>query len=78
MLEWKKAKNFLNEEFFKRIGEYDPYGPKEDSYSAYQRLRFIDRNISAIEPEDVDLYSIPLGKIFRWLLQALQVRIEDV
>jgi hypothetical protein len=44
-LEWKKAKQLLNEDFFKRIGEYDPYGPKEDEFAAYQRLRFIDRNV---------------------------------
>ena len=28
-LEWKKAKNLINEDFFKKIGEYNAYGPKE-------------------------------------------------
>jgi hypothetical protein len=32
---WKKAKTFLNLEFFKVLSEYDPYGPKEGDYLAY-------------------------------------------
>ena len=31
-LEWKKAKKLIDEEFFKRLGEYNPYGPKQDEY----------------------------------------------
>ena len=34
-LEWKKAKMLLNEEFFHRLGTYNPYGPKEDEYKPY-------------------------------------------
>lgn len=32
MIEWKKAKNLITEDFFKRIGEYNPFGPKHDDY----------------------------------------------
>jgi len=28
-IEWKKAKNSINEDFFKMIGQYNPWGPKE-------------------------------------------------
>lgn len=35
-------------------------------------------NIDQINEEDVDEYSMTLGKIFRWLLMALELRIEDV
>ena len=31
-LEWKKAKKLIDEEFFKRLGEYNPYGPKEGEF----------------------------------------------
>lgn len=34
-LEWKKAKKLIDEEFFRRIGEYNPYGPKEEEYYSY-------------------------------------------
>lgn len=50
-IEWKKAKNFINDEFFRRIGEYDPFGPKEEEYTAYQRFSFLEKNIDSLEPE---------------------------
>jgi hypothetical protein len=34
-LEWKKAKELLNEDFFKRLGEYNPFGSKEGEYKSY-------------------------------------------
>lgn len=77
-LEWKKAKKLLDEEFFRRLGTYNPYGPKEDEYKPYQRLKFLKRNIAQYEPEHVDDYSIALGKLFRWLQAALELREEDV
>ena len=69
-LEWKKAKNYINEDFFKKIGEYNPFGPKEDEFKQYQKYRFLERNISMYEPEHIDEYSIPLGKLYRWMLFA--------
>ena len=77
-LEWKKAKKLIDEDFFKRIGEYNPFGPKTEEYKAYQKLKFLKRNIAAYEPEHVDEYSIALGKLFRWVLQAIELREEDV
>jgi hypothetical protein len=41
----------LNDEFFERLGHYNPFGPKEDSYTEYQKLRFLEKNIEGIEPE---------------------------
>jgi len=38
----------------------------------------LKRNIAAYEPEHVDEYSIALGKLFRWVLQAIELREEDV
>ena len=32
---WKKAKEYLNEDFFKKIGSYQALGTKEDEYTAY-------------------------------------------
>ncbi len=45
-LEWKKAKQLIDQEFFKKLGEYNPYGPKEEEFKQYQKLKFIKRNIS--------------------------------
>jgi hypothetical protein len=41
-------------------------------------LKFIQSNVEAINEEDVDEYSMSLGKLYRWLLMALELRIEDV
>ena len=52
-LDWKKAKTFLNDEFFFRLSQYNPFGPKEDEFKMYQKLAFIERNTSGVEPEQV-------------------------
>jgi hypothetical protein len=77
-LDWKKAKELLTPEFFKRIGAYNPFGPKEGDFKAYQRLRFIKHNVSQYEPEQVEEYSMALGKLYRWMLMAIDLREEDV
>lgn len=81
-LEWKKAKQVLlgpNEdgaEFFKRLSEFNPFGAKENDFIPYQRLKFIKTNVKRFEaaPETVDEYSVPLGKLLRWLLLSVDVR----
>jgi len=45
-LEWKKAKMLIDSDFFKRIGEYHPFGQKTAEYKQYQKLSFIKRNIA--------------------------------
>ena len=61
-----------------KMNEYWPLGPKEAEHKEYQKLKFIQANIDQINEEEVDEYSMVLGKIFRWLLMALELRIEDV
>lgn len=83
-LEWKKcrallAKHPLDEkDLFTYIGSYWPFAPKDDEYKEYQKLAFISDNISVIEEQAVDDYSIALGQLFRWLRQAVDLRIENV
>jgi hypothetical protein len=54
-LEWKKAKHIIlgpsgdGADFFKRIGDYNPFGQKEETFKAYNRLKFIKKNISKYE-----------------------------
>jgi hypothetical protein len=45
-LEWKKAKKLIDETFFTKLGNYNPFGPKEDEYHQYQKLKFLKRNIA--------------------------------
>lgn len=33
----------------KNLSEYEPFGPKEDAYLAYQKVNFIEQNLAGIE-----------------------------
>ena len=57
---------------------YDPFGPKEGEYKKYQKLEFIRSNISDYTEEMVDEYSVTVGRIYKWLLLAIDTRIDDV
>ena len=83
-LEWKKCRKLLaksakeHEDLFSALGSYWPFAPKDDEYKEYQKLAFISDNISVINEEQVDDYSIALGQLFRWLRMAVDLRIENV
>ena len=82
-LEWKRAKHLLTDEtsdFFKRLGEFNPFGAKETAFKAYQKLKFLKRHIKKHEqsPEAVDEYSIALGRLFKWILLSIEIRVADV
>lgn len=85
-LEWKKTAPFFRinlenpdaDNLYKRLTQYNPFGPKEDEYKEYQKIHFIRQNVEDIDPEVVDEYSVTVGKLYRWLLLAIELRIEDV
>jgi LPS O-antigen subunit length determinant protein (WzzB/FepE family) len=60
------------------MGGYQIFGPKVNDYKLYQRINFIDKITEGIEAEQVDEYSVPLGKLYRWLQMAVEMRKEDV
>lgn len=41
-------------------------------------MRFIEKNISGIESEQIDEYSIALGKLYKWMEFAIELRKDDV
>ena len=49
-----------------------------DDYIAYQKLAFLRKNLEAIEEEKVEEFSMVLAKIYRWVVTAIELRIEDV
>lgn len=83
-LEWKRAKLIIqaNEgnEFFKRLGEFNPFGSKDGEYKAYQKLKFIKENVKRYEtkPEALEEYSVPLARLFKWLQMSVDYRQLDV
>ena len=68
----------MTDELFKRMSEYEPIGQSEEQYTVYQKLGFIKKNIESVEEEKVDEYNIVMGRIHRWVTQALDLRIEDI
>lgn len=83
-LEWKKAKLLIaaNEgaDFFKRLGEFNPFGPKDAQFKAYQKLKFIKTNTKRFETalDALEEYSVPLARLFKWLLMSVEYRQLDV
>lgn len=77
-LDFKKAKMLIGEDLFERMGKFNPLGENENEFKEFQKLTFLKRNIESLEEEKVDEYSIILGRIHRWITQALDLRVEDV
>lgn len=85
-LEWKKARLVLlgpthdGAEFFKRLADFHPFGAKDGHFKLYQKLRFLKKLLRRHEqaPEQVEEYSIPLAKLFKWLLYSMELRVGDV
>ena len=78
MLDFKKVKTMIDDDLFIAMSNYNSFGPREDEFKEYQKLSFLMKNIESLEEEKVDEYSIILGRIHRWITQALDLRIEDV
>lgn len=41
-------------------------------------MNFIERNIEAINIEDVEAYNMTLGKLFKWLQLSVKTRKDDI
>ena len=53
-------------------------GPKQDEVMVYQRINWIREFISGIETSDVESYSLSLGRYYKWMLMAMDMRKSDV
>ena len=82
LLLWKNIKPYFqienDDSFYRAISMYQPFGQKTDEYKEYEKLAFCRDNLDGIEEDMVDEYSVTLGKLFRWLLFTIDLRIEDV
>lgn len=48
---WKKAKDYINDDFIEQLDQYEVLGQKNESYLGYQTLNFIESNVSGISHE---------------------------
>lgn len=77
-LDFKRAKTLINEDLFEQMARHNPFGENNNPYPDYCKLSFIKKTIESIEEDKVDEYSVILGRIHRWITQALDLRTEDV
>ena len=77
-LDFKKVKVLIGEDLFEKMAKYNPLGQSEAEYKEFQKLAFLKRTIESVEEDRVDEYSVILGRIHRWVSQALDLRVEDV
>lgn len=76
-LDFKKAKELINEQLFQKIAAYNPQGQRDGEFKEYQKLSFIKKNLE-VEEEKVEEFSLVMVKILRWLLLAIELRVEDI
>ena len=77
-LDFKKAKEFINDQLFQKMANYDPCGEREGPFKQYQKLSFLKANLAEIQEDLVEDFSNVLIKIYRWIQLAIDIRIEDV
>ena len=58
--------------------DYHPIGPKPQHFKEYHIINWLRDYISELNQEDIDAYNLAVGKLFRWVDLAVQVRHEDV
>jgi len=77
-LEWERARELFNEEFFKKIEEYTPYGPKEGVYPAYRLLNTLEKGLEEVKEEELAEYSFALVKLLKWIKEVIRTRKADI
>jgi len=75
---WKKAKNLWNEDLLNKLDKYTPQGTKEGPYTLYQKINFIESNMTKTSEQDLTNYSFGLAKLFSFLKLTIEIRKEDV
>lgn len=53
-------------------------GSKDEHFREYEKLKFLQKNLQGLSLEAIDEYSMAIGKLFRWVDFAMNVRIEDI
>jgi hypothetical protein len=53
------------------MSEYCVVGPKTDDYRLYETVNYCERLLDGFNQEEVDLYSVAFGKLYKWLTTAL-------
>jgi len=77
-IDWKKAKANINDDMFTKMGDYWPIGAKENNYREYEKMKYVQKCLEGVNSDELDEYSVALGKLYKWLNAAIEVRTEDI
>lgn len=77
-LNFKAAKELINQDLFSKLIEYQPCGQRTGEFTLYQKMAFLKKNIAELEEESVENYSMVVAKLLKWVNMALDIRCEDV
>lgn len=76
-LDFKLAKDLINEQLFQKIQAYNPNGRNDGEFKDYQKLGFVKKNLD-LEEEKVEEFSLVMVKLLKWLNLAIELRCEDI
>lgn len=77
-LDFKCAKELINEQMFQKMATYNPLGARDGDYKEYQKMAFLKKNMDGCTDEAVEEFSLVMSKILKWLHLVLEIRCEDV
>lgn len=75
---WKKAKKYINDEFFNKLHDYNPIGSKCGEYKKYQKINFIQKNLEEVKLEELEHDCVSLSFVYKYLQTAIEIRRGDV
>ena len=68
----------MEDNVYKKMKEYNPFGAKDGEFKEYQGLTYLQKSMEDVEEERVEEYSVTLGRIYKWIKLALELRVEDI
>jgi len=77
-LDFKKAKKLINDNMFKAMSSYNPFGPNKQEFKEYQKISFLKKYLDSLEDDKVEEYDLIMSKLYKWVSYAVELRCEDV
>ena len=77
-LDFKKAKKLINDNMFKAMANYDPFGQNKQEFKEYQKISFLKKCLDSLDDDKVEEYDLIMSKLYKWVQYAVELRCEDV
>lgn len=78
LLDWKKSKHLLTNKLPRMMKTYRILGAKPDEVRKFNTVNYVERIVSEFNAEEVENYNIGMGKLFKWVSQAVTLRKADI